>query len=211
MLERIFDLFTQVDRSLERAQGGLGIGLTIVRQLVEMHGGTVEARSEGIGKGSEFILRIPLEPPSRAPTAVASTRDERALAARPAARRVLVVDDNIDAADSLKLLLRFQGHDVKTAHDGLAGVEAAADFRPDIVFLDLGMPRLNGLDAARRIREAPWGRAMILVALTGWGQAEDLERARVAGFNHHLVKPIDAASLERILGAPKRSEPPRDG
>jgi PAS domain S-box-containing protein len=206
MLPRIFDAFTQVDRSLERTQGGLGIGLTLVKKLVEMHGGQVEARSAGAGRGSEFIVRLPViaerpdVPPSKEPEGerVATTK-----------RNILVVDDNRDAAESLALLLRLSGHEVRTAHDGVEAVETAAASRPEMVFLDIGMPKLNGYDVARKIRQEPWGKGVGLIAVTGWGQDEDRRRSQAAGFDHHLTKPVDPAALESLLAAdqpPKRDE-----
>jgi len=194
MLPRIFDMFTQVDRSIERSEGGLGIGLWLVRRLVELHGGTVEARSDGPGKGSAFVVALP---PATGP-APATTAQPSASAPR-AGRRILVVDDNRDSATSLALMLQLMGNETRTAHDGAEGIEAAAAFRPDVMLLDLGMPRLNGYDAARKIREQPWGRNLVLVALTGWGQDSDRARSREAGFDHHLVKPVEPATLERLL------------
>jgi CheY-like chemotaxis protein len=202
MLPKIFEMFTQVDRSLERTQGGLGIGLTLVKRLVEMHGGSVEARSDGPGKSSEFTVRLPVamasashqpQPPKGA--------DEKTAA--PAKRRILVVDDNKDAADSLSMMLGITGMEVRTAYDGLEAVVAAAAFNPDVVLLDIGLPKLNGYEAARRIREQPWGKDIVLVAVTGWGQEEDRRRSQEAGFNAHMVKPVDPAALQRMLAALK--------
>jgi len=196
MLSRVFDMFTQVDSSLEKSQGGLGVGLTIVKRLVELHGGSVEAKSEGPGMGSEFVIRLPV-----VLSVVHEQRQEdgRQPAGPPGRHRTLVVDDNVDAASSLATLLRLAGHEVRTAHDGLEGVKAAAAFRPDVILLDIGMPRLNGYDACRRIREQPWGKGMVIVALTGWGQEEDKRRSSEAGFNQHMVKPVDPATLEKLL------------
>ena len=194
MLPRIFDMFTQVDRSIERAQGGLGIGLWLVRRLVELHGGTIEARSDGPGKGSAFVVRLPIAAGPAPATAPAP-----APGAPRVGRRILVVDDNRDSATSLALMLQLMGNEVRTAHDGAEGIEAAAAFRPEVVLLDLGMPRLNGYDAARKLREQPWGRNLLLVALTGWGQESDRARSKDAGFDHHLVKPVEPATLERLL------------
>jgi signal transduction histidine kinase len=183
-LPRLFDMFSQIDTSLERTQGGLGIGLNLVKQLVEMHGGRVEVRSEGIGTGSEFIVHFPVagevddgigvvEGQPAALLQAASARAERAVAASPRAavrgRRILVVDDNADSADSLVMLLRLQGHEAEVARDGVEAVETALRTRPDVVLLDIGLPRLNGFEAARRIRLSPHGRAMKLIAVTGWG------------------------------------------
>jgi PAS domain S-box-containing protein len=207
MLSRIFEMFKQVDRSLERSEGGLGIGLTLVQRLVEMHGGTVEAHSPGLGEGSEFVLRLPLalEAKTQRPQNVA----DRQIATSPGSCRILVVDDNQDSADSIAILLRTMGHEVHTAHDGLEAVDATAEFQPDMVLLDLGLPKLNGFDAARRIREQPGGRERVVIALTGWGQEEDRRRSKEAGFDHHLTKPIDFGVLRDLLAASKISHPER--
>jgi PAS domain S-box-containing protein len=197
MLPKIFDLFTQVDRSLEKSQGGLGIGLTLVRRLVELHGGRVEAHSAGPGLGSEFVIRLPVA--RAAIQGAACNADVEAPVRSIVARRILVVDDNTDAADSLAIMLRILGHEARTAHDGLEAVATAADFRPDMIFLDIGMPRLNGYDACRRIREHAWGRNPFIVALTGWGQEEDKRRSEEAGFDSHLVKPVAPAALNELL------------
>ncbi len=197
-LPGLFEMFSQVAPAHDRAQGGLGIGLALVKGLVEMHGGTVEARSEGPGKGSEFVVRLPTA--DAAPAAPAAPEDAAPTRARC---RVLVADDNRDAADSLAMLLRLAGHEVHTAHDGLAAVAVAAEARPDVAVLDIGMPGLTGYDAARRIRAEPWGRGLILIALTGWGQDGDRQRAVEAGFDHHLTKPVDPAVLNDLLtGSP---------
>jgi CheY-like chemotaxis protein len=202
-LPHVFEMFSQVDSALERSQGGLGIGLSLVRGLVEMHGGTVEARSEGLGKGSEFVVRLPVlnESPARQ---TEQPRGDEGGAARPR-RRILVADDNRDAADSLAMILRLAGHEVHAAHDGREAVEAAAWFRPDVALLDIGMPKLNGYEACRRIREQPWGMNIVLVAITGWGQEEDKRRASEAGFDHHLTKPVDPAALEPLLATLNRA------
>jgi PAS domain S-box-containing protein len=198
MLPHIFEMFQQLDRSLHQSQGGLGIGLTLVRRLVEMHEGRVEAHSEGLGKGSEFVVRLPVivEMP-RVQEPVPSEYVEQT--ATPSRCRILVVDDDRDSATSMALLLQARGHEVRTAHDGLQGVDAAAVFRPDLVLMDIGLPRLNGHEAARRIRAQAWGKDMVLVALTGWGQAEDQRLSKEAGFDHHLVKPVDPAVLQMLL------------
>ena len=196
MLPRIFEIFTQVDRSLERSQGGLGIGLTLVKRLTELHGGDIVARSDGPGAGSEFTVRLPILPESAdEPEGAAPAAETPALPAR----RILVVDDNRDSADSLTMILEILGNEVHTAYDGVEAVEAATAFRPDLVFLDIGLPRLNGYDAARRIRQLPGGKNVVLVALTGWGQEDDRRRSREAGFDHHLVKPVDPEELARLL------------
>lgn len=193
MLVRIFDAFTQVDQSLEKAQGGLGIGLSLAKWLVELHGGTVEARSEGLG--SEFTVRLP-----------AIATPEPAVAPKPKlkqpqgpGRRILVVDDNRDAAVSLALMLKIMGHETQTAHDGLEAIDVAQKFLPELMLLDIGMPKLNGYDTARHIRTQPWGATIRIIALTGWGQEEDKRKSFEAGFDVHLVKPIDIAVLNKYL------------
>ena len=195
-LPRIFELFTQVDATMERSQGGLGIGLTLVKTLVEMHGGNVEAESKGIGRGSTFRVRLPVITSSTLDSDQ-STVDADRPRSRPC--RILVVDDNQDSAESLAMLLSLSGHSVRTANDGLAALEAARSFRPRVVLMDLGMPRLNGYEAARAIRAEEWGRDVMLVALTGWGQEEDKRRTAEAGFNAHLTKPVDHFVFEQLL------------
>ena len=196
-LERVFDMFTQVDRSLERSWTGLGIGLTLVKTLTELHGGTVEATSGGVGQGSEFVVRLPIAAETDTPS---SSIPVATLSAAATPLRILVVDDNHDSADMVATLLKFTGHETFTANDGMAAVEAAATLDPDVIFLDIGLPGLNGYEAARRIR-AQQGekRRQLLVALTGWGQDEDRRRSEEAGFDAHLVKPVDEAVLRRIL------------
>jgi PAS domain S-box-containing protein len=193
MQERVFEMFTQLDRTPERGYPGLGIGLTLVKSLVEMHGGTVAVASRGPGTGSEFAVRLPLV--AAGPPVAAREPDSRA----QRARRVLVADDNEDAARLLGMSLRLEGHDVRTVHDGAQAVATAAEFQPDIVLLDLGMPRMNGLEAARHIRAQRGGEKVTLIALTGWGQEEDKRRTREAGFDHHWTKPVSTALLEAIL------------
>jgi CheY-like chemotaxis protein len=202
MLPHIFEMFTQVDRSLERSQGGLGIGLTLVQSLVKMHGGTVEAHSDGPGQGSEFVVRLPVaeEIQDQDPHG----KSNGAPAAEPARHRILVVDDNRDAADSLAMLLSIMGNEVHTAHDGLEAVRAADVFRPDVVLLDIGLPKLNGYEAGRRIREQQ-GTVVVLIALTGWGQEEDRRRSKEAGFDHHMTKPVEFEALQKLLADLKRS------
>jgi PAS domain S-box-containing protein len=202
MLPRIFDLFVQVDHAATRSQGGLGIGLTLVKKLVAMHGGTVEARSAGLKKGSEFVVRLPLstrrqEPPSD---------DRLRQCDLPSGLRLLVVDDNQDAADSLALLLRLQGHEVRVAHGGPAALEVLKSYRPEMIFLDIGMPGMDGCEVARRLRQTPGLETVVLVALTGWGQQEDRRRTAEAGFDHHLVKPPEPQALENLLIGRKRRD-----
>jgi signal transduction histidine kinase/CheY-like chemotaxis protein len=198
-LDSIFAMFSQVDRTLERSQGGLGIGLTLAKRLIEMHGGSVTAFSQGDGCGSEFVVRIPLlaevAQQPKAPEAIALEKETTT------ARRILVVDDNRDGAMSLEMLLKLNGNETCTVYDGLAAVEAADTFRPDVVLLDIGLPKLNGRDAARRIREQPWGKNMVLVALTGWGQEVDRRSSQEAGFDAHMVKPVDLALLLKTLAS----------
>jgi len=172
-----------------------------VRRLIEMHGGSVEASSEGAGKGSEFIIRLPvLTQSSPAPARVIQAVPPEHPHVR---RRILVVDDNLDSAESMTMMLKLSGHDVAMAHDGLEAVKLAREFQPDVALLDLGMPKLDGYEAARSIREQSWGQDMMLVALTGWGQAEDKRRSREAGFDAHLVKPIDFDALEELVATTK--------
>ena len=194
-LEGIFDLFVQLDRRTERAQGGLGVGLAVVKRLVRMHGGSVEAVSEGAGRGSEFIVRLPTAAGARACAGDASPAES------VPARRVLVVDDNVDTATSLSMLLQKAGHDAHTAYEGLEALSLADELRPDVILLDVGLPRLNGYDVCRRIRERPWARNTVIVAVTGWGQEEDRRRSADAGFDAHLVKPPEYAALMRVIAA----------
>jgi PAS domain S-box-containing protein len=194
-LEGIFDLFVQLDRRTERAQGGLGVGLAVVKRLVTMHGGSVEARSEGAGRGSEFIVRLPV-----ASGAGSVAGDASPIESVPA-RRVLVVDDNVDTATSLSMLLQKAGHDAHTAYEGLQALSLAEELHPDVILLDVGLPRLNGYDVCRRIRERSWARNTLIVAVTGWGQEEDRRRSAAAGFDAHLVKPPEYAALMQVLSA----------
>jgi PAS domain S-box-containing protein len=195
LMPHIFGMFMQVDRSLERSQGGLGIGLTLVKRLVEMHGGTIDARSEGPGRGSEFIVRLPIVVEAAVPPP--AEREESA--APRSSFRILIVDDNRDGADSLAMMLRSMGNEPRTAYDGQQALDEAEEFRPDVVLLDIGLPKLNGYEACRRIRERPWGKSVVLIALTGWGQDEDRRRSRESGFDHHMVKPVDPLDLMKLL------------
>jgi len=196
-MPRLFEMFTQGDSVTDRTQGGMGIGLSLARGLVEMHGGQISAHSAGPGLGSEFVVRLPLAE-SAAATAMAKAAATGA-AAPPPPCRVLVADDLRDSADSLGLLIELMGHTVEIAYDGEAALSAAERFRPDIVLLDLGMPKLDGFEVSRRIRAAPWSESMRLVAQSGWGQEEDRRRTAEAGFDHHLVKPIDPTALEALM------------
>jgi CheY-like chemotaxis protein len=197
MLASVFELFTQVECSLDRSHGGLGIGLTLVRQLVELHGGRVQAFSAGVNQGSEFVVRLPAH--EGAPALPAVPQHEEA---RPSPSRcVLVVDDNQDAADSLAMLLRLGGHEVHVFHDGPTAVAAAAAVKPQVALLDIGLPEMNGFELARRLRMHPALTEILLVAVTGYGQDQDLRRSREAGFDHHLVKPVDPTALEAIFAS----------
>ncbi|WP_161603323.1 PAS domain S-box protein [Blastopirellula marina] len=191
---QIFEMFAQIDRPLEMGYTGLGIGLTLVKQLVELHGGTIDVQSEGADQGSEFFVRLPIVgEPKRA------TPAELTASPQPTKLRVLIVDDNKAAATMLKMVVKMLGNEVMTAHDGEQAIAAAVEFSPDIVLMDLGMPKMNGYEAAREIRRQPWGQKMVLVALTGWGQDEDRQRTAEAGFNHHLVKPAEPNDLQKLF------------
>jgi PAS domain S-box-containing protein len=194
-LASVFEMFEQVDKSLERTRSGLGIGLTLVKRLVELHGGTITAASDGLGKGSAFIVLLPAraeEPrPDAAPQPAAPKRGD--------SRRILVTDDNRDSANSLALLLKLGGHQVDTAYDGVEAVRKAEANRPEVILLDIGMPGMNGYDVCRSIRNEPWGKEIRIVALTGWGQDQDHRNTRDAGFDHHLVKPVTASALHEAL------------
>jgi len=194
-LDRIFEMFTQIDSSLERSEAGLGIGLTLVRKLAEMHGGTAVARSAGLGQGSEFIVTVPVESQVKSADSVAPVV---AASASPS-RKILLVDDNRDSVVSLSLLLKHSGHQVVTAHNGEEALRQAVETRPDVVLLDIGLPDLNGYEVARRLRQDPRGAASYLVALTGWGQESDRQRSKEAGFDHHLLKPVEFAALTKLL------------
>jgi PAS domain S-box-containing protein len=195
LLARVFEMFTQADQPTGRRGSGLGIGLALVRGLVELHGGSVEARSAGLGMGSEFLVRWP----KAGPAAGDAATEVQSELATPARHRILVIDDNRDAAASLAALLALKGNETRTAYDGAEGLQAAADFQPDIVLLDIGMPGIDGIETARRIREQSWGKDILLIALSGWGQERDKRQSVDAGFNHHLVKPVDIHALELLL------------
>ncbi len=199
MLTQVFEMFTQVDRTLDRAQGGLGIGLSLVRRLVEMHGGTIAADSPGLGLGSVFTVRLPvaLPPMTRSISATPPERPERS--STSSTLRVLMVDDSDDGATSLALLLQVWGHTTRIAHDGPQAIEAAREFRPDLVFLDIGLPVMDGYEVCRRLRDNPDLARTIFVALTGWGGEEDKKRAQDAGFAFHLVKPVNPDQIEDVL------------
>jgi PAS domain S-box-containing protein len=196
LLPKIFDMFMQVDRTMTRTHGGLGIGLTLVKRLVEMHGGSVEAWSEGKDKGSEFTIRVPALADPR-------NRERDAIPADDSMpkghRRILIVDDNELSANSLSILLGMAGNETRTAYDGAEAVATAETFRPDVVLLDLGLPLMDGYETCTRIRQQPWGKDILVVALTGWGQAEDRRRSTEAGFDRHIVKPADPVQLMKLL------------
>jgi two-component system CheB/CheR fusion protein len=197
MLLHIFELFTQVNRSLDRNQGGLGIGLTLVHRLVEMHGGSVQALSEGPGRGSEFVVRLPALPEARVQQ---DNANGYCASAEPVPiSRVLIVDDNADAADSLAMYLRLLGQEVRVANDGKMALEIAGSFRPSIVLLDIGLPGMDGYEVAQHLRRLPDANAMLLVALSGYGQANDRLRSQQVGIDHHLVKPVEPSVLNELL------------
>ncbi len=197
MLPRLFEIFSQAQPALERSQGGLGVGLSLVRGLVELHGGTIEAHSAGPTRGAEFVVRLP----------VSAMQPDHAAAAAPGktevvpapASRLLIVDDIVDSADSLAMLLELMGHEVHTAYEAGQAMALAATLRPDVMLIDIGMPQVNGYDLCRQLRQQPWGREMCLIAVTGWAQEEDRLRASAAGFDRHMVKPVDADALESLL------------
>jgi signal transduction histidine kinase len=208
LMPMIFNLFTQLDRTSGPSQSGLGIGLALVQRLVEMHGGSVAARSEGLGKGSEFLIRLPLfireQVESGQPLQQLSALEQSMTNAEGPARtqrRILVADDNNDALESLATLLQLSGHEVYTAANGAMALESAEQHRPEVALLDIGMPKLDGYEVARRIRAQPWGQRITLVALTGWGQDSDRRRSQEAGFDSHLVKPLDLDKLTELLAA----------
>jgi CheY-like chemotaxis protein len=192
--ERVFELFVQGDASLDRGQGGLGIGLTLVRRLAELHGGVAAAASDGPGRGSEFTVRLPAIPaPARAVPAAAQVEDARA-------RDILIVEDNADAAETLRLLLELSGHRVRVERDGTAGLQALLEHSPEVALIDVGLPGMDGYELVRRLRAAVDGRrAPFMVAVTGYGLPEDRERALAAGFDAHLTKPVDAGALASLI------------
>jgi CheY-like chemotaxis protein len=196
-LESVFDMFSQVGRNMQHAQGGLGIGLSLVRQLVGLHGGTVGASSEGVGKGSTFVVRLPLDLASAPAGAGTDAAEASATARKPF--RILVADDNVDAAMTLASLLEMHGHELRVAHDGPQGLQIAEQFHPEVVFLDIGMPGMSGYDVARRLRQMKALARSTIVAVSGWGTKDDLARAVDAGFDMHFTKPVSVAHLHDFL------------
>jgi CheY-like chemotaxis protein len=196
LLPRIFDLFTQAERTLDRSQGGLGIGLSLVQKLVELHGGTVEGRSAGLGQGSEFVVRLPALSPARESILPIETETQSTHTSR-----VLVVDDNMDAADMLVMMLQMFGHQVQAAYTGETALERAVEYQPDVVLLDIGLPDMDGYEVARLLRQQPQTKDVWLLAMTGYGQNSDRQRSEEAGFDHHLVKPVEPQKLRDLLAA----------
>jgi signal transduction histidine kinase/DNA-binding response OmpR family regulator len=199
MLSKVFDLFTQVERSLDRSRGGLGVGLTLARRLIEMHGGRIDVASDGPGQGSEFTVRLPAVSPILAKDATPEAGRTPAESVPRVPFRILIVDDNVDAADSVAWLMRQQAHDVRTAHDGRSALEMASEFRPQVVVLDLGLPELDGYEVSRRLRAAPDTKEALIIAVSGYGQDEDRRRSTQAGFNYHFIKPVNFETLLGVL------------
>jgi CheY-like chemotaxis protein/two-component sensor histidine kinase len=202
MLPHVFEMFSQGEQTRSRMLGGLGIGLTLVKRLVEMHGGTVAAESAGQDMGSTFVIRLPALVES---SQCSQPQAEGPVRMSPPSLRILIVDDNRDAADSLAMLLRTIGHDIRTAYDGLEAVQVANEFRPEVVLLDIGLPKIDGHEVAQRLRREPWGQHTCLIAVTGWSDETDRARSRAAGFDHHLVKPLDTGHLAQLLSSIERS------
>jgi CheY-like chemotaxis protein len=190
---RLFQPFMQADQSLDRSKGGLGLGLALIKGLVEMHGGSIQAQSDGLGKGAAFVIRLPLD------TGAGSERTALHASGPQVCRRVLIIEDNLDAAESLREVLEIGKHEVEVAHSGPDGIEKLRSFRPDVVFCDIGLPGMDGYDLARAVRQDPMLQSTLLVALSGYALPEDLERAAEAGFQHHLAKPPSVDALERVL------------
>ena len=199
-LESVFGMFSQVETALVRSSGGLGIGLALSRRLIEMHGGTLVAHSDGLGTGSEFVVLLPMALQKQGERHAGKDRQQQAvLPLTSRGMRILIADDNVDAASTLAILLELLGNKVKQVNDGAAAVEAAASFRPQVALIDIGMPKLNGYQVCRQIRQQEGGMAMVIIAVTGWGQPEDRRKSADAGFNHHLVKPVNPSELTQLL------------
>lgn len=197
LLPKMFDLFAQGDRSLDRSEGGLGIGLTLVRSLAQLQGGTVAATSDGPGKGSEFVVRLP----AAQGRAEADNKGKRDATAAPARRfRVLVVDDNVDTANGMARLLRFSGHDVRVAHNGDEALEVAREHRPEVTLLDIGLPGMDGYEVAEHLRAEEGSKDSVLIAVSGYGEEQARARSKAAGFHHHLVKPVNFDTILALLG-----------
>jgi CheY-like chemotaxis protein len=194
-LKGIFEMFSQVDGASTRSDGGLGIGLSLVKGLLALHGGSIEAHSDGLGRGSEFAIRLPLAPNS----SLERPADEAHVRSVAPGRRVMIVDDNKDAGDALAMLLELAAHEVRVAYSGRGALTLAQTFRPEVAFIDIGMPDLNGYEVAQALRREPWGAQIRLVALTGWGQHDDRQRATDAGFDRHITKPVDSEAIEPLL------------
>jgi CheY-like chemotaxis protein len=193
MLPRVFELFTQCEPATQRAHGGLGIGLALARQLVEMHGGEIAGYSDGPGQGTRFVIEMPLH------GAAGARQSPSQIDVSRIARRVVIIDDNEDAADTMSMLVEQLGGSARMAHDAVSGLAAVQEFQPDIVFLDIGMPGIDGYETCRRIRQKPSKKHIVIVAITGWGQSQDKQRALDAGFDVHLTKPVDPVALSRVL------------
>jgi two-component system CheB/CheR fusion protein len=201
LLPRVFDLFTQGQRSLDRTEGGLGVGLALVHRIVSLHGGTVKALSEGSGRGTELIVTLPLFSEE---TPMTGGADSQQVERQHKRRRLMVIDDNKDAAESMSMLFELWGHEVVCVYDGRAALAAAGRYRPDAVFLDIGLPGMDGYEIAERLREQPESAGTVLIAITGYGQDEDRRRSREAGIDHHLVKPVAPETLQKLLDSLER-------
>jgi CheY-like chemotaxis protein len=201
-LPRIFEMFTQVEDAPGDRTGGLGIGLSLAKSIMELHGGTIEAHSEGPAKGSKFALRLRVSDSDAPGDDVGETNDAEAV--RPVLKRIIAADDNLDTLHAVALLLRMKGHEVETAVDGVDALKKVQAHPPDVALLDIGMPGMDGYEVARRIRSEPWGQEVLLVATTGWGAQRDKQQAQAAGFDAHLTKPVDLNALERLIAAPQK-------
>ncbi len=206
LLDKVFEIFAQVDRFLERSRAGLGIGLSLVKRLVSMHGGRVEAFSEGLGRGSKFMVFLPILEISRSTVPDQLPDEKGSQRISSIYHRIMVVDDNLDATETMANIFKVLGHQVRTAKDGAEAVTIAEEFRPELIFMDIGTPRMNGYEACAQIRKQRWGKQMVIVALTGWGQDEDRKRSEEAGFDRHLVKPVDGQTVARLIGELEKND-----